>query len=57
MAKKIHDDEVNSALADGKTVKLGKGYLSNLALGENQGDRIAEFDRAVVADMDKPKNK
>ncbi len=50
----MHDDEINSVLADGKTVKRGNLHLSNLRLGKNQNARIAEFDRAVIADMDKP---
>ena len=34
--------------------KKGNSYVQDLALGEGQAARIAAFDRAVIADMDKP---
>ena len=37
--------------------KKGNAYVQDLALGEGQSARIAAFDRAVIADMDKPKKR
>jgi len=51
MTEKTHDEK------EGKRLKKGNSYLADLPLGAGQAERIAAFDRAVIADMDKPKKR